>query len=87
MAEQRREGDTHCQQVHDGVTRLSKERFPEAHAEQRTGINCKTKCGFSDYSGTTDISALIVSCECSFIISVTYFSRTQPTFFILLLYI
>lgn len=42
ISEQRR-GGTHCQQVHDGVTRLSKEWFSEANAEQWTGINCKTK--------------------------------------------
>lgn len=34
---------TYCEQVHDGVTGLSKEGFPEANTEQRTRVNCKTK--------------------------------------------
>lgn len=68
-----RRGGTHCQQVHDGVTRLSEQWFSEANAEQRTGINCKTKGRFIEKSGATDMF------ECSFIISIVYFSRTEPS--------
>lgn len=35
---------TYCEQIHDSVTGLSEEGFSEADTEQRTRINCKTKC-------------------------------------------
>lgn len=34
---------SYCQQVHDGVTSLSKQRFSEADTEQRTRVDCKKK--------------------------------------------
>lgn len=34
---------THSEQIHDGVTRLSKKGLSEANAEQRTWINFKTE--------------------------------------------
>lgn len=35
--------NSYCQQIHDGVTGLSKQGFSEADAEQRTWVDCKRK--------------------------------------------
>lgn len=43
--------NSYCQQIHDGVTGLSKQGFSEADAEQRTWVDCKRKkCSFTDDS-------------------------------------
>lgn len=34
----------YCEQVHDGVTGLSKQRLSEADAEQWTRVDCKPEC-------------------------------------------
>lgn len=44
MIRQREERQSaYCEQVHDGVTGLSKQRLSEADAEQWTRVDCKPK--------------------------------------------